>query len=418
MLRLIIAIYPGPILIFLVKDKSKVYLTETSFYGLTAALKKDETGISGTYRSFERKTVVYFCVNNKTMPAVAITDNWDRKHLMLYRRWPWHLLFWIGYALFRLWVYYITVKYYRGIYLEYMLLSEIMFVVVTYFTIWLYRRLFVPKKFVAYFLIGTISWMAYLYGRTLFQFYYLKDEPSFRGSFADMILSNLTFVIGYFLFITTCKYFKDGYITQQFEAEKKRQQLLAEINNLKSQIAPHFLFNTLNNLYGLAVDKSDKLPGLMLRLSDLLRHTLYETQKPLVPINDEIKVLKSYIELESVRLEDDLKLGFDNTVPVEAPYQIAPLILIVFMENAFKHAKSVQLEAVDIYIKTSLENDWFHLIIKNNYNKEKESSENGIGLTNVKRRLEVLYPDQHQLLISKDEHFFTVDLRLQLVKTV
>jgi hypothetical protein len=352
------------------------------------------------------------------MPAVAITDNWDRKHLMLYRRWPWHLLFWIGYALFRLWVYYITVKYYRGIYLEYMLLSEIMFVVVTYFTLWLYRRLFIPKKFLAYFLAGTVSWVLYLYGRTAFQFYYLQDEPSFRGSFTDMILSNLTFVIGYFLFITSCKYFKDGYITQQFEGEKKRQQLLAEINNLKSQIAPHFLFNTLNNLYGLAVEKSDKLPGLMLRLSDLLRHTLYETQKPFVPVNEEINVLKSYIELESVRLEDDLKLEFHNTVPKEAPYQIAPLILIVFMENSFKHAKFVQSEAVNIYIKTALEEDWFSLIIKNNYNKEKKSSEHGIGLSNVKRRLEVLYPDQHKLLISRDEHFFTVDLRLQLVKTV
>ena len=79
---------------------------------------------------------------------------------------------------------------------------------------------------------------------------------------------------------------------QYFEAEKKQQQLAAEVNNLKSQIAPHFLFNTLNNLYGLAVDKSDKLPVLMLQLSDLLRHSLYETQKTLVPINEEIKVLK------------------------------------------------------------------------------------------------------------------------------
>lgn len=352
------------------------------------------------------------------MPAVAITNKWNLKQLMLHRRWPWHLLFWIGYALFRLWVYYITVKYYRVIYLEFMLLSEIMFVVITYFTLWLYRRLFIPKKYLAYFMAGAFCWVLYLYGRTAFQFYYLKDEPSFRGNFTEMILGNLTFIIVYFLFITSCKYFKDGYITQQFEAEIKRQQLLAEINNLKSQIAPHFLFNTLNNLYGLAVDKSDKLPGLMLRLSDLLRHTLYETQKPLVPINDEIDVLKSYIELESVRLEDDLKLDFENTVPAGAPYQIAPLILIVFMENAFKHAKFVQSEPVSIYIRTALENDWFSLTIKNNYNTEKRKSEHGIGLTNVQRRLEVLYPDQHQLLISKDEQFFTVNLRLQLLKTV
>jgi hypothetical protein len=301
-----------------------------------------------------------------------------------------------------------------------MLLAEILFVAATYYTLWLYRRLFEIKKYLVYFTVGAASWILYLYGKTVFQFYYLKNEPGFqRNSFTDIFLNNIAVVIVYFLFITSCKYFNYVYITQQFEAEKKRQQLMAEVNNLKSQIAPHFLFNTLNNLYGLAVDKSDKLPGLMLRLSDLLRNSLYETQKPLVSINEEINVLKSYIELETLRLEDDLKLECNNSVPEDAPNQIAPLILIVFVENAFKHAKFVQSAAVNIDIKTTLEDDWFGLTIRNNYNKERESSGNGIGLTNVKRRLEVLYPNgQHQLTIIKDEIFYTVYLHLQLVKTV
>jgi len=274
------------------------------------------------------------------------------------------------------------------------------------------------RKYAAYFLVGTVCWLLYLCGKTAFQLYYLRNEPSFRGDFTGIVINNITFVIACFLFITSCKYFKDGYITHQFEAEIKEQQLMAEVNNLKSQIAPHFLFNTLNNLYGLAVEKSDKLPDLMLRLSDLLRHSLYETQKPLVPINDEINVLKSYIKLESVRLEDDLKLEFDNNVPANAPHQIAPLILIVFIENAFKHARLVQSAAVNIYINTTLEDNWFSLTIRNNYNKEKEGSSNGIGLINVKRRLEVLYPNlKHQLIISHDEHFYTINLGLQLVKS-
>ena len=350
------------------------------------------------------------------MPAVTSLNR--QRELLLYKRWPWHVLFWVGYVLFRFWPYYITVKYYPPIYLEYMLLSEIMFVVATYFTLRLYK-LFQNKKYFIYFLLGTGTWILYLYSRTVFQFYYLRNAPGFKANgFTDIFINNITVVVVSFLFITACKYFKDGYITQQFEAEKKQQQLLAEVGNLKSQIAPHFLFNTLNNLYGLAVDKSDKLPDLMLRLSDLLRHSLYETQKPLVLINDEIEVLKSYIKLESVRLEDDLKLKFDNTVPADAPYSIAPLLLIVFMENAFKHAKFVQSAAVDIEIKTMLEQNLFTLAIKNNYNNERESSTNGIGLTNVKRRLEVLYPNQqHKLTISKDEIFYNVILQLQLVKT-
>ncbi len=193
---------------------------------------------------------------------------------------------------------------------------------------------------------------------------------------------------------------------------------MAEVNNLKSQIAPHFLFNTLNNLYGLSVHQPDKLPELLLRLSHLLRHSLYETQKPLVPLADEINVLKSYIELEKLRLEDDLKFEFDNGISDGTGYMIAPLILIVFMENAFKHAKFVQSAAVDIYIATTLEKSLFTLTIKNNYNKDQGSSLNGIGLTNVKRRLEVLYPDQkHQLAISKDDDYYTVNLQLELEKT-
>lgn len=357
----------------------------------------------------------YICANS-TMAEIELSNNWQQKKMFLYNRWPWHLFFWIGYILFRSWPYYITLKYYRNIYLEYMLLSEIFFVAVTYFTIWLYRRSFLQKKYLLYFIVGTGSWLLYLAARTLFQLYYLKNDPGFRGAnFNDIFINNITFAIIGFLFITACKYFKDGYISQQFEAEKKKQQLQAEVNNLKSQIAPHFLFNTLNNLYGLAVEKSDKLPDLMLRLSDLLRHSLYETRKPLIPITEEIMVLNSYIELETLRLEDDLKLEFDNQVPANAQHNIAPLILIVFVENAFKHAKLVESAAVNIYIETRLKKDLFTFIIKNNYNHRKTTLGHGIGLANVKRRLELLYPNgEHELTIQKDELFYTVILKLKL----
>jgi LytS/YehU family sensor histidine kinase len=137
-----------------------------------------------------------------------------------------------------------------------------------------------------------------------------------------------------------------------------------------------------------------------------------------VPINDEIAVLKSYIELETIRLEDDLQLEFRNNIPEGVPYQVAPLLLIVFIENAFKHAKFVQSAPVCIQIETLLEEDWLLLKIRNNYNKEKQSSGSGIGLTNVKRRLEVLYPGQHNLTIIKDEEWYTVYLHIKLVQTI
>jgi hypothetical protein len=337
--------------------------------------------------------------------------------LLLHRRWPWHLLFWIGYIVFRFWNYYVTIQYsYPAVFLYYMFFSELLFVATTYLTLWVYRRFFERRKYALYFSIGSSCWIIYLLGRTASQFWYLSNEKGFQNaSFRDIIFTNIAVVILVFLFITAAKYFKDGFISQQFEAEKKQQQLVAEVDNLKSQIAPHFLFNTLNNLYGLAVDQSEKLPDLMLRLSSLLRHSLYEAQKPLVPLTEEISVLKSYIQLESIRLENYLKLKFDDSVPKNSNLQIAPLILIVFIENAFKHAKLVDLAAVNIYISCSINENTFLLTVRNNYDKNKNTAIGGIGLANVKRRLEVLYP-KYVLDITSDNEFFQVSLELPLVK--
>ncbi|HZH96506.1 MAG TPA: hypothetical protein VEY06_11500, partial [Flavisolibacter sp.] len=122
-------------------------------------------------------------------------STWKQKNLLLYNRWPWHVLFWMGYILFRFWPYYITVYYYPPIFLEYMLLSEIPFVAVTYFTVWLYKRFFKTKKYLTYFIIGAGSWILYLYGRTVFQFYYLGNEARFQHNiFADILLGNITVV--------------------------------------------------------------------------------------------------------------------------------------------------------------------------------------------------------------------------------
>ncbi|RYY85109.1 MAG: histidine kinase, partial [Chitinophagaceae bacterium] len=300
------------------------------------------------------------------MPATSFVHTRKLKDLLIHHRWPWHLAFWIGYACFRFWLYYITVVYYPQVYLEYMLLSELIFAAATYFTLYIYKKLFDKKRYLVYFLASVAVWLLYLYGRTVFQFYYLANAPGFkRNTFIDIFLNNITVVLISFLFITSCKFFKNGFIAQQFETEKQNRQLLAEVENLKSQIAPHFLFNTLNNLYGLAVAKSDKLPDLMLRLSDLLRHSLYETQKPFVMLADELQMLKGYIDLESLRLEESLKLEFDNAAANDRSHHIAPLLLIVFVENAFKHAKLIQTGAIEIYVGAKLEGDWFIFSVRN-----------------------------------------------------
>ena len=140
------------------------------------------------------------------MPGFDLINKWKQKNLLLYKRWIWHLFFWIGYALFRFGPYYVTVSYYPPVFLEYMLLSEIMFVATAYFTIWLYRRLFQVEKYLIYFFVGTLCWILYLCGRTAFQLWYLGNERSFKGNtFTDIFVNNITVVIVYFLFITACK---------------------------------------------------------------------------------------------------------------------------------------------------------------------------------------------------------------------
>src|SRR5688572_2476090 len=116
------------------------------------------------------------------MKAPGFMKIGKQKNLLLYSRWPWHAAFWTGYALFRFWPYYITVKYFPRVFLEYMLLSEAMFVCITYGTIWLYKQLFEKGKYLVYFLAGVSCWLLFLYGRTAFQFYYLQGAPGFKGS--------------------------------------------------------------------------------------------------------------------------------------------------------------------------------------------------------------------------------------------
>jgi two-component system, LytTR family, sensor histidine kinase LytS len=242
-------------------------------------------------------------------------------------------------------------------------------------------------------------------------------------------LSGLSLYALFLFLVTMCKFFKDSLIQQQLDNQRFKEAKQAELDNLKAQLSPHFLFNTLNNFYGLAVSNSKLLPDLMLRLSDLMRYSLYETHLPNVPISDEIKYLKNYIALEKIRLEDNFQLDFkinngnENTL---FNYEIAPLILIVFVENAFKHARNLQNEPIKIIIELNeLANNWLYFSVENNYFKLPNSLANstqlsnkknsGLGLENVKRRLEALYPHHlHDLTINNNGQFFKIELKIKL----
>ncbi|MEZ4810901.1 MAG: histidine kinase [Allomuricauda sp.] len=214
------------------------------------------------------------------------------------------------------------------------------------------------------------------------------------------------------LFSSAIKISRDSFIKRQNIKE-------AELKLLKAQLNPHFLFNTLNNLYGLAKIKSDKLPDLMLKLSDLLRYGLYDTKEELVPIKKEIQYLENYISLEQIRLEDKTKIelsisGNDDTI------LIPPMLLIVFVENAFKHLGTSQKGESKVSVmlqifKKELLFTCINTIDKHNMNYNKlETGKSGIGLDNAQKRLDLMYPTAHSLIINTSDLYHTVQLKIKV----
>ena len=190
----------------------------------------------------------------------------------------------------------------------------------------------------------------------------------------------------------------------------------AELKLLKAQIHPHFLFNTLNNLYGLTLEKSDEAPNLVLRLSEILDYILYRCDEKKVQLTEEITILKNYIEIEKIRYSE--KLLLELNFPEESGYlKIAPLIILPFIENAFKHGISKSPGKVFVKIQIKIIDKTLIFMIENTKNAVVKTNENfskGIGLLNVKKRLDLIYPEKYILKIDEQDETFSVNLTLEL----
>lgn len=206
--------------------------------------------------------------------------------------------------------------------------------------------------------------------------------------------------------------------TQSLQLQKNNLNL--ELSFLKSQINPHFLFNTLNAIYTKTVDVDEQAADLVLKLSDLMRYSLYESSKESVVLASEVGYIENYLDLERARFSDKVTINYQlEGNPAE--YLIAPLLLVSFVENAFKHgtAKSKYASYVDLSIV--LNNNTLHFRIKNNIpqnsrleNRVRKENVGGFGLSNTSKRLQLLYPDKHKLSVQQTESEFSVDLELIL----
>lgn len=192
-----------------------------------------------------------------------------------------------------------------------------------------------------------------------------------------------------------------------------KEKLEAELKYLRNQTNPHFLFNTLNNIYALARKKSDDAPDAVMRLSKLLRYMLYETAKPLIAVGDEIKMLEDYIDLEKMRYNNRLTVSFTKDVD-NGTTSISPLLLLPFVENAFKHGASESRFASYIHLDVKLHEGILTFSAKNTKEKSNLNCECiNIGLNNVKRQLQLLY-QQYDLRISNGDCFFIILLTINL----
>ncbi len=205
-------------------------------------------------------------------------------------------------------------------------------------------------------------------------------------------------------------------IRQQLdEARILQNQKESELNLLISQLSPHFLFNTLNNLYGMAIRGHEQVPEHIVKLSALLRYSVYLAKQRLIPLKDEVAYLKNYTDFEKIRYGNRLQLTM-SLEDIHADLKVAPMLLIPFVENAFKHTKNAKGNPEQICIQLRTEADAIFLSVRNSQNKssEKRGLENsgGMGLENVKKRLELLYPGNYDLVIESNEGYFIVKLKI------
>ncbi|WP_040253854.1 sensor histidine kinase [Psychroserpens mesophilus] len=193
------------------------------------------------------------------------------------------------------------------------------------------------------------------------------------------------------------------------EAQLKLKE--QELHYLKMQIHPHFLFNTLNTMYGFALKKADDTPDMILKLSNLLDYLLYQTEKPSVLLSEEIAHIQDYIDLEKMRFNDTLDVSFHIDIPSES-VTIAPMLLLPFIENSFKHGSLIDRQ-LKIDIQLSAHSHMIDFRIENS-NSENTEQQHGIGLDNIKKRLELLYPNQYHLEIMNQNDKFSVQLQLHI----
>jgi two-component system LytT family sensor kinase len=283
------------------------------------------------------------------------------------------------------------------------------------------------KKYGQYFGLVLLSILGYLLVQCLFDYYLYGYVigPMRNSNLLEAISYNFFSTLWYLALMVALKLSIDWYEQQRILQKIVVEKLNAEVNFLRSQVNPHFLFNILNNLYALTLKKSDLAPEVVLKLSEMMEYMLYDSDDSTVSLDKEISYLHNYIELERIRYDNNPDISLEVAGNPDGK-EIAPLLLLPLLENAFKHGVSRKSDKGWLHgkirvgpsaLEVTIENSKSNASWNASSNAALKDSKGGIGLANLRKRLELLYPSRHSLRIDDQQERFSVFMEINLANT-
>ena len=356
-------------------------------------------------------------LTKKALILNKVEDNvWKKKIPINY-----HIIFWVGYFLLNVlrWG-----SYYNDFYYSFRsnLVEFPIHIILSYFhAYYLIPKLVAKKKYVSY-LLQLISALTLMYFvKTIFTYYFINEDvwpEAVDTAKSSVALHYATVVLGelYVIGITTAIKLTNDWVDSKNRNQKlTRLNLETEVKYLRAQIQPHFFFNTLNNLYALTLEKSDKAPEVVLKLSELMQYVLYEGKNDTISLTKELKYIESYLELEKLRYGDRVKYNLEISGNIEN-VNIPPLLLLPFIENCFKHGVGADNSdiKIDIGFDTSGGNLIFTVVnpIPENVDVRFRQEDEGIGIANVRKRLKLNFGEDCLLKTESDNKEYSVKLEM------
>lgn len=282
--------------------------------------------------------------------------------------------------------------------------------------LWLIPRFLDRNQYRRYGVVTALAIVCYAAGKysiaLCFKQYVLMHMNGESTTTVEYLVSSVVTSTVFILLSTALKFATDWFTNERIQRDLENQRLSAELAFLKSQINPHFLFNSLNSIYSLAYQRSETTPGAILKLAEIMRYMLYECNDTKVDLAKELQYMQSYIDMQKIRYGGKVFVDFD--VQGDTTHQqIAPLLLIGFIENAFKHGVANDPKE-PIQLKVTVKNHELCFYIHNKKHSHNRDAGGGIGMHNVKRRLELLYPGQYHMQVQDEQETYTCKLQLDV----